>query len=299
MSTCVSFQNVSRRYGSAVAVEGLAFEVETGEVMGLLGPNGAGKTTSMLMLCGLVRPSSGTMSVFGKETRRAHVEIASRMGVVFERPAFFEYLSARRNLKLQTRLARHRGNIDRILDMVGLLGAADVRAGRLSHGMRQRLALAQALVTEPALLVLDEPTAGMDAESTEEILRLLRRLASDAKVTILFSSHLMYEIETLCDRVAIMNAGKLVGVERTSNVLSYDLTDVEVLLDGAEGAAKRLLEKSWVSSVEVKPGRLHVRMRDGDVHQLNTFLTNAGYQPSGLIPRRRTLRDYFLKTMGG
>jgi len=297
MSTCIALTDVSKRYGSTMAVDRLSLEVQTGEVLGLLGPNGAGKSTTLSMLTGLVRPTSGDISLFGKDLRGEYIEIAKRVGVVVERPVFYEYLSTRRNMKVHARLAQHAGNVDRILDLVGLLHVANKKAGVLSHGLRQRLALAQALLTEPELLILDEPTAGMDVESTQDVLTLLRRLADEARVTIVFSSHLMQEVETLCDRVAILNEGRLLTCEQTDALLSFDPSRVEVLVDAAERAGKRLREQSWVAAVEIYPGRVAVRLGDATVHQLTCFLVNGGFQVFGVIPRRRTLKDFFLRVL--
>ncbi|MBI2435610.1 MAG: ABC transporter ATP-binding protein [Candidatus Hydrogenedentes bacterium] len=297
MPTCISLNNLTKHYGSTVAVKNLTLKVEEGEVLGLLGPNGAGKSTTLYMLAGLVRPDEGKINVFGRELQRNFVSIARRMGVLVERPVFYDYLSVRRNLKLFARLAGHDVNVDRLLDLVGLLHAGNARAGALSQGMRQRLGLAHAMLTEPELLLLDEPTAGLDLEGVQDILQLLRYLAKDARVTIVFSSHQMHEVESLCDRVAILNKGELVACERTDALLSYDQTSVEVLIDGSEGAAKRLSEQSWVEKVEAKPGRLQVRLREENVHQLAAFLVTGGYKVSAIMPRRRTLQDYFLKVM--
>ncbi len=297
MGVCIALNQVSKRYGKTVAVNGVSFEVQSGEVMGLLGPNGAGKSTTLYMLTGLVRPDSGAISLFGKDLHRFFVDIAGRIGVLVERPAFFEHLSVRKNLKLHARLAGRDVNLDRTMDLAGLLPWAGARAGTLSLGLRQRLGLAQAMLTEPEWLILDEPTLGLDVEATQEILNLLRRLAEEAKVTILFSSHMLHEVEQLCDRVAIINQGKLVACERTDALISYDQSRVEVLIDGEEKAAKRLGEQTWVVDVKVKPGRLVVTLREDNVNQLASFLVNGGFQVSGIIPRRRTLQDYFLKVM--
>ncbi len=295
MPTCITLSKVSKCYGATVAVSGLSLEVEQGEVLGLLGPNGAGKSTTLCMLAGLVRPSSGAITIFGKDLHRNYAEIAARFGVLVERPDFYDYLTVRRNLKLYARLAQRHVNVDRAMALAGILEHARVRVGNLSSGLRQRLGLAQAVLTEPELLLLDEPTTGLDVEATEEILQLLRRLAERAGVTIVFSTHMLHEVERLCDRVAILNEGNLVACERTSALISYDQNHVEVLLDGVEGAARRLRDQPWVEKVEPKTGRLVVHLREGNIHQLNAFLVNAGYQVSGLIPRRRTLRDYFLR----
>jgi ABC-2 type transport system ATP-binding protein len=288
---------VTKLYGATVAVNGLSLEVQPGEVVGLLGPNGAGKSTTLYMLAGLVRPSTGTISIFGRDRQKHFLDIAARMGVLVERPAFQEHLNLRRNLLYHGKLTGKAVNVDRILDLVGLLDMAHKKVGSLSLGMRQRLGLAQAMLTEPELLLLDEPSTGLDVESTQEVLQLLRRLADDAGVTILVSSHMMHEVEVLCDRVAIMNEGRLVACERIETLVSFDQSQVEVILDGAEGAARKLNEQPWVEKTEVKTGRLLVRLNGADVHQLIAFLMNAGYHLSGIIPKRRTLRDYFLKVL--
>ena len=297
MATCITFENVTKCFGDTVALNQLTLEINAGEILGVLGPNGAGKSTFLHMLSGLLRPTSGTITVFGKDLSNNFVEIASRMGVLVERPALCGFLSAQRNLRLQARLARREVNVKRALDLAGIVAIADQRVDTLSLGMRQRLGLAQAMLTEPELLVLDEPTQGLDVEATQELLLLLRRLADEAGVTVVISSHLMQEVEMLCDRVAIIHRGKLVACEERDALLSYDRSQVEVLLDGGEGAARRLIEESWVESVEVKPGRLVVRLQEGTIHQLNSFLLNGGYQVVGIIPRRRTLKDYFLKVL--
>lgn len=297
MPPCIQVQNLTKYYGPVAAVDTLNFEVEQGEIFGLLGPNGAGKSTTLHMLTGLVRPSSGRIAIFGKNLRRNRLEIAQRMGVLVERPAFYDHLTVAWNLQILSKLAGKAVTIDRALDMVELLHVADVKVGALSQGLRQRLGLAQAFLTEPELLVLDEPTSGLDAEHSQEIWKLLRRLADKAHVTIVLSSHAMHEVEALCDRVAILNQGKLVSCDRTDALLSFDQSIVEVLIDGPDAAARRLSEEDWVESVEPKPGRLVVRMRSPDTHKLITTLVGAGYKLSGVIPRRRTLQEYFLKAL--
>lgn len=297
MPPCIAFNNVTKFYGAHFAVGGFSLEIEPGETVGLLGPNGAGKSTVLYMLTGLVRPTSGTISVFGRDLRRNFVDIAARMGALVERPAFHEYLSVRRNLHIHAMLTRRAINLDRALDLANMREYGEARAGELSQGLRQRLGLALAMLTEPELLILDEPTAGLDPEATQDILTLLRRIGEEARVTILFSSHLMHEVETLCSRVAILNKGRLVSFEDTAALVSFDRSHVEVLVEGAESVARRLMEQDWVVKATPKQGRVFVQLRDENVHQLNSFLVHAGYQVSGVLPRRRTLQDYFLKVM--
>ena len=297
MAVCIQTVELVKRYGSTLAVDHLNLEVQAGEVLGLLGPNGAGKSTTIGMLVGLIHPTSGSVSVFGKDLRRHFLEIMGRLGVVCERPAFYGHLSARENLLILARLARREVTVDKALDRVGLLHVASKKVQTLSMGMRQRLGLAQALLLEPELLLLDEPANGLDPEATREMLGLLRHLANDALVTIVFSSHMLHDVEELCDRVAIINKGRLIACDRTDALLSYDQTHAEVLIDAAEAAARRLVGMAWVVSVEARPGRLDVVLRDANIHQLNSFLLNTGYRVAGIMPRRRTLQDYFLKVL--
>ena len=297
MPSCIQTAHLTKTYGATAAVKDLSIEVDAGQVLALLGPNGAGKSTTLNMLAGLVLPTSGSITIFGEDLRKGFLYIAGRMGVLPERPSFYDYLSARKNLLVLAALAGRNVTVDRALDMVGLLPVASKKVGTFSLGMRQRLGLAQALLTEPELLLLDEPASSLDVEATQEILGLLRRLAEEANVTIVFASHMLHEVEVLCDRVAILNEGRLLACDDTEALLAYDLNGVEVLVDAPEAAAKRLLEQDWVVSATVKPGRVEVRLRDSAPHQLTAFLVNAGYKVSGVIPRRRTLQEYFLKVL--
>ncbi len=297
MAYCIETSQLCKRYGATQAVKDLNLTVEPGKVLGLLGPNGAGKSTTLYMLAGLVPPTSGTVTLFGKDLRKHFLKVMPRVGVLMERPTFYDHLSLRNNLLLLSKLSNRNVTIDRFLDMVGLLSVGSQKVRTLSHGMRQRLGLAQALLTEPELLLLDEPASGLDVEATQDILRLLRGLADRANVTIVVSSHIMPEVEVLCDQVAIMKDGALLACESTNALLSYDQSHVEILLDAPEAAAKRLQEQDWVVSVDTKSGKLRVQLREGTSHQLTSFLVNAGYKVSGVMPRRRSLEDYFLRVM--
>lgn len=297
MPPCIRLDKLTKSYGPTTAVNELTLEIEPGEIFGLLGPNGAGKSTTLYMLTGLVRPTSGTVTIFGKDLRQNFLEIAPRMGVLVENPSFYNHLSVSKNLLLSSNLAGKDVTINRILDLVGLLHIANQKVGTLSQGMRQRLGLAQAFLMEPELLILDEPTSGLDVEHAQETIRMLRRLADEASVTIVLSSHMMHEVEALCDRVAIINQGELVTCDQTDVLLSYDKTIIEILIDSPDAAARRLREEAWIEEVEVKPGRILVRLTDSSPHHLTSFLISAGYQISGVIPRRRTLQEYFLKAL--
>lgn len=297
MAPCIKVDNLTKRYRSVLAVDALSFEVQTGEVLGLLGPNGAGKSTTLYMLTGLVPPTSGSISVFGRDLRQDFTDLIPRIGVMVERPAFYGYLSARQNLLISARLAGCSVTVDLALDRAGLLDVGSRKVGTFSMGMRQRLGLAQALLLEPELLILDEPANGLDPEATQEVFSLLRRLAKEAKVTIIFSSHMLYEVEQLCDRVAIINKGRLVSCDHLDALLSYDQTRVEVLVDAPEAAARRLAEQPWVKSAQPRTGCIDVVLIEPNVPQLTAFLVGIGYRVGGVIPQRRSLQEYFLKVM--
>ena len=286
---CVKLDGIAKHFGASTAVTDLSFELEEGEVLGLLGPNGAGKSTTLAMIAGLVRPSAGTITIFGRDAAEHRLAIAPRMGVLTENPSFYDHLSVAKNLALLARLSAREITLDRVLAMVGLVPYADQRVGTLSRGLRQRLGLAQAFLTEPELLVLDEPTTALDAEQAAETIEHLRSLSRKAGVTIIFSTHEMDEVEALCDRIAILEVGRLILCDKADAALTYDRNQVDVLLESAEAASKKLTLESWVEEVEVRRGRLRVRLNDASPGQLASFLIKAGYNVNGIVPRRRRL----------
>lgn len=295
METCLALENLTKRYGRTLAVDALSLEVRRGEVLGLLGRNGAGKSTTIGMLCRLIRRTSGRVEIFGLDLDRHFLQIAGRMGVLVERPAFHEHLTVRRVLKLHALLSGRNMSPDWALKTADLEHAAGMKVGALSQGMRQRLGIAQAILTEPELLVLDEPTSGLDVEGTREVLRFLRRLADDVGVTIIFSSHQMGEVETLCDRVAILNKGRLVACEEKASLRPWDLSRVDALCDRPEEAAALLGREPWVLSASADGNGVRLELDGPRADEVAAALVGGGFRVSGLLPRRLTLEDYFLK----
>jgi ABC-2 type transport system ATP-binding protein len=209
--SAVSGEGLAKSFGSIRAVDGVDVRVEPGEVRGLLGPNGAGKTTLLRMLFGLVRPDAGSVRLLGSELDAADPRLPDAVGGFVEEPRFYPYLSARRNLELLSRLDAPgaTSRVDEALDRAGLQGAAQRRVGGFSSGMRQRLGLAAALVRAPALVMLDEPTAGLDPGGVRDARALVRSLARDG-AAVLLSTHVMAEVDDVCDAVTIMSAGRVV-----------------------------------------------------------------------------------------
>jgi ABC-2 type transport system ATP-binding protein len=253
--------NLTKKYGDFVAVKNLNLKVYEGEFFCLLGPNGAGKTTTFLMLLGLARPTSGSAWVCGYNVITHPIEVRKRVGFVPETPGLYDDLTARENLAFTANLnniprgVRER-KIEELLEKVGLLKWADEKVGKFSRGMKQRLAIADALVKDPKVLILDEPTAGVDPVGSEEILSLLKTLTREEGMTVLMSSHLLHHVEKYSDRVAIMTRGEIVRMGSVSsltkgeNAIELELAEVD------EGLISKIRELRDVKSVERRGNKI-------------------------------------------
>src|ERR1044072_6144072 len=204
-------EQLTKRFRSRTAVDRLTMRVERGDIYGFLGPNGAGKSTTLRMLLGLVKPTSGIIKFPVRASSWEYLRARSRVGAIIETPAFYENFSARRNLQLLASLSGgvQPKRVEEVLDIVGLKESAHDPVKEFSYGMRQRLGIAQALLPTPQLIILDEPTNGLDPQGIQQTRKLIRRLRDELKLTILLSSHLLAEVEQLCNRVGIINEGLL------------------------------------------------------------------------------------------
>ncbi|HET9258675.1 MAG TPA: ABC transporter ATP-binding protein [Acidimicrobiia bacterium] len=252
MSTAIYTSKLTKQYGDLVVVDGLDLDIATGEIFGLLGPNGAGKTTTILMLLGLTDPSAGSMEVLGMDPRRNPLEVKRRVGYLPDAVGFYDDLSGRQNLRFTARLnhvpdADRR--IDELLEEVGLAAAGDQRTGEYSRGMKQRLGLADALVKDPSILILDEPTTAIDPEGVAEILDMIRSLARERDVTVLLSSHLLNQVQAVCDRVAVFVAGSVVAQGTPHELAAQQEGNVRVEFRFAEGTDSALDRLERIASV--------------------------------------------------
>ena len=264
MGDCVlRTHELTKKYGTFVAVDRLNLEVRAGEVFGLLGPNGAGKTTTILMLLGLTDPTSGSVRVLGLDPARQPLQVKSRVGYMPDQVGFYDELTARENLIYIARLnhipgRQVRGRVDEALARVGLEKVADRRTGTLSRGMRQRLGLADLLIKQPQLIILDEPTSGLDPEASQEFLEMIRTLKGEG-ITILLSSHLLHQVQAVCDRVGLFNQGKMVlegSVEQLAQRVLGGAYRIQVEVDGAPpGALQALQQLPGVQRVHSLDGR--------------------------------------------
>ncbi len=254
-------RGLTKRYGDTLAVDHLDLEVSRGEVFGLLGPNGAGKTTTILMLLGLTEPTEGAVRVLNLDPARDPLGVKRRVGYLPDSVGFYEGLSGRENLRYTARLNRMdpdtaETRIDMLLDQVGLGDAGDRPVGTYSRGMIQRLGIADALVKEPEVLILDEPTASIDPEGVTEMLSLIRSLATEQGVTQLISSHHLQQVQEVCDRVAIFVSGRILASGSTHELALTGTGPerLEVRIDGSREELARTLDR--VSGVhELRAGR--------------------------------------------
>jgi len=291
----VATQALSKRYGQSItAVDALDLKVHRGEVFGFLGPNGAGKTTTLRMLLGLIRPTSGSAQVVGH--RPGDPAGLARIGSLVESPAFYPYLSGRENLKV---VADYAGvphlRIDAALDEVELLPRAKDRFGTYSMGMKQRLAVAAALIKEPELMILDEPTNGLDPQGVVEMRTLIRQLGTGSR-TVLLSSHLLNEVEQICDRVAIIRKGKLVAQGRVDELRGQ--ASLIVKATPSEAARRSLVQMLGQGAVSGVDGTLRLSVNPDRAADINAALVSAGIRVSELRPAERTLEEVFLSLTG-
>ncbi|MGH2442092.1 MAG: ABC transporter ATP-binding protein [Chloroflexota bacterium] len=294
----IQTEELSKRYGTLVAVDALNLRVERGEIFGFLGPNGAGKTTTMRMLLGLVSPTSGAAQMLGMDIRHDLPAILARTGSIIENPTFYPYLSGRDNLKMLAKVtATPEDRIPHVLDIVDLTDAAGRRFKTYSLGMKQRLAVAAALLSNPDLLILDEPANGLDPAGIVEMRTLMKNLKNEGH-TVLVSSHVLHEIEQVCDRIIILVGGKVVVQGAVQELLSHGRR-IEVQIERA-GEAEALLSKvPWIASVSRRGNRLTIEAPPERAAEINQALAREELFASEIRLEEQSLEQYFLDVTGG
>ena len=288
----VEVTGLTKRYRTTVAVDGLDLTVRRGEVYGFLGPNGAGKTTTLRILTGLIAPTAGTVRVLGG--RPGDPGTLARTGSLVESPAFYPYLSGRDNLRvLATYAGAKATRIDAVLEEVDLAGRAKDRFATYSLGMKQRLGVAAALLKDPELVILDEPTNGLDPAGMRDMRDLVRRLGTGER-TVLLSSHQLGEVEQICDRVGILSGGRLVA-ERTVRELR-GRQEMVVVADPVEAAVAAI--EALGATARRDGDELHVPVGPDRVPEVTRALVGAGVAVYRLQPAERALEDVFFELTG-
>lgn len=291
----IQLDHLTKNFAGKPALRDLSLEIEAGEIFGLLGHNGAGKSTTFGLLLGQIYPTSGEARIRGVSVQKDRLAALQRTGAIFEAPAFYDYLSGWNNLRIFTDCSAHVSDAE-LRETIGFVGLEKrihdpVRV--YSHGMRQRLALAQALLPRPDLIFLDEPAEGLDPEGMHEMRGLIQRLNQERGMTVLLSSHLLAEVEQLCDRIAILNRGQLVFEGRISELGDGEAGQFRLLIDDWAKAGGVLAN----TGVQVLPEGVIALPAGADIADVVAGLVNAGVRVSGVESHRRTLEALYLETV--
>ncbi len=290
-------EGLKKRIGKRTLVQDISFQVEAGEIFGFLGPNGAGKTTTIRMLVGLIRPTSGTVHIAGYDIRRQFLQAIRHVGCIVENPELYPYLSGRENLELFARMSSV--PTERIDEVVQISDRIEDKVKTYSLGMRQRLGIAQALLAQPKLLILDEPTNGLDPAGIREMRQFIRRLSREEGISIFISSHILHEVQLLCDRVAIIDHGKMIWTGPVDQLLDRDMR-VEWELEPIESGMKLLRSLPYVTACEQKEqNRIVTHFSEEKIDEANRLLIKEGIAVTSIRRENYTLEDVFLKMTGG
>jgi ABC-type multidrug transport system ATPase subunit len=293
----IEVENLSKHFKDLWAVKDLNLNVYEGDVFGFLGPNGAGKSTTIRMLLSLIAPSKGTIKIFGKDLRNNRIDILKRIGAIVEKPDFYGYLSAYKNLEILGRLSQtdiSRNKIMEILELVSLEKRYNSKVKTFSFGMKQRLGLAQALLHDPDLIILDEPTTGLDPQGMKEVRDLILFLSKEKKKTIFISSHILYEIELVANRMIIIDKGSTIVEGNVNELLSANNLKVTFEVNDSDKAMGILNNTSWSNKIEsFANNKIVFSLSDKEISKLNRYLVENNIEVGAVIPTR-SLEQYFL-----
>ncbi len=296
--------NLTKRYGSITAVDHLNLKVKRGEIFGYLGHNGSGKTTTIMMLCGLVEPTEGGATVAGFDVQREVLEVKKRIGFLPENASYYDNLTARQNLEFFGELAglakkERKERSKELLNLVGLGEWKDIKVGKFSKGMQQRLGIAQALIRDPEVLFLDEPTSGLDPQGTRDIRNLILKLGREEGKTIFLSSHLLAEVKQLCDKVGILKRGKLIAigsVRELARQLNRDnLIKIELEVDSLDAALRAVRDISGINEVIKEDGKIIIRAERDIRREVFYAVSGSGLEILSLKLVEPSLEEVFLK----
>ncbi len=303
-------ENLTRKFGDLVAVDNLNIRIEEGDVYGFLGPNGAGKTTTIRMLSTLIRPTSGTARVMGHDILREPNRVRRLIGIMPERPGFYDEMTGRKMLRFYGEFYRIpketiEPRIEGLIDRVGMTRFIDARIKTYSHGMRKRLAIAQALVHEPKLLILDEASTGLDPKGVQEFRELIRSLSKDG-YTIFLSSHVLTEVQQVCNRVGILRRGQLVAEDSIDNLRQQlvERSSARITVQ-AQGLTPEMVEhiRGMANIVSADPTQwgmmLLAEPRSDVTGDVNDYLVKSGARVRGITTLEPSLEDVFLDVTGG
>ncbi len=296
MPPLIAVNHLSKKFSEIKAVDDLSFTVNEGDVYGFLGQNGAGKSTTIRMLLSLIKPTGGEINIFGKNLFTHRSEILKQVGAVIEKPDLYKYLTAYQNLSIFAKISGIKVTRDLLmkqLEMVGLAERAQSKVKAFSQGMKQRLGIAAALVHNPRLIILDEPTNGLDPQGIADMRNLILHLSKEAGKTVLVSSHLLSEIELVANRIIIIDKGKKIVEGTATELLDPAKTIVQIDTLNNNEAKQLLLQTKWAACIMESNSLLKLQMPKTDIPFLTNDLTNLGIGILSIQPRH-SLETYFL-----
>lgn len=292
---------LSKKIGSKMLVTDVDIHIRKGEIYGFLGPNGAGKTTVMKMITNLWKPASGTIELFGERLTPKSYDVLKRMGSIIEFPVFYDHMTGRENLQLHCEYMGYynTGSVENAMQMLNLTDAADQPVRNYSLGMKERLGIARAVMCKPELLILDEPTNGLDPAGMKQIRDLLKMLSSEYGITIMISSHILSEVESIADIVGIIHHGRMMKEIRMQDIEEMNLNYVEISVTDEKKAAYVLAEMLKLHNFKVfDNGKIRIYDHLVSTQQLTKTLALNDVEVMGIGKKAETLEDYFLKLTG-
>jgi len=293
----IEIKGLSKKFKSLTAVDNLNLNVLKGDVFGFLGPNGAGKSTTIRMMLTLIKPNSGSIKLFGESLNGNRNKLLGKIGAIVEKPDLYGYLSAYKNLEILGKISGcdvSQKRIMEILELVGLSARAKSKVKTFSHGMKQRLGIAQALLHDPELIILDEPTTGLDPQGMKEIRELILNLSREKKKTIFLSSHILHEVELVANRMIIINKGKTVIEGYVDELLKSSTIKVTVEVDNGEKMKSLISGSGWGDKLEFSGEQKFVFLIDkNEIPLLVKYLVDSGVNLQAVIPQR-SLEEFFL-----
>jgi len=294
----IEIKDLTKKFKDVKAVDELSLNVNKGDIFGFLGPNGAGKSTTIRMLLTLIRPNTGTIRLFNKSLNEERALILRDVGAIVEKPDFYNYLSAYKNLEILGRISGREVSSNRIMEILETVGLKERRTSKVktySHGMKQRLGIAQALLHDPELIILDEPTTGLDPQGMKEIRDLIIHLRDEKNKTIFLSSHLLSEVEQIANRMIIINKGKTVVEGYVQDLLNSAELKVTFEVDDLDSAKQLISQSRWDDKLNsTTNNQLIFNLSPDEIAALNKYFVDNDISVSAVIPIR-SLEEYFLK----
>jgi ABC-type multidrug transport system ATPase subunit len=298
----IEVSGLTKRFNNLTAVNNLDLNVYRGDVFGFLGPNGAGKSTTIRMLLSLIKPTSGSIKIFDKPLNKNRIEILSKVGAIVEKPDFYLYLTAYKNLEILGKVSGidvSKNMIMEMLELVGLKERYNSKVKTFSHGMKQRLGIAQALLHDPELIILDEPTTGLDPQGMKEIRDLISLLSKEQGKTILLSSHILREVELITNRMIIINRGTTQIEGNVEQLLNKEKLTVTFEVGDIQSTIRIIKDSQWAQYFKSKEkNEITFELDQPQISELNKFLIDKNVQVSAVIPKR-SLEEFFLKITEG